>query len=321
MKFCQPGLLGVLGALVCVALPDVGTVVARAQEVSTADGPGQSGLANKSSEAMPAGAKRPAVTLPQPSLRRGLRIWRNVELVRDSVAVKFDVYRPDDQRGLPLVLMIHGGAWSIGDKRSMEMHAKQLANEGFVVVSTNYRLAPKHQYPAQLDDCDFVLQWLLSNPEHFDAATEHYALWGYSAGAQLAVVLASRQTKAGRSPVCCIAGGIPGDFLWVPEDSDMLAHVFGGTRAQKPDVYRDASPVECVTPDLCPHFIYHGTVDFVVPYKVGRRMYEKLKSAGVAAELLEVAGKEHFFAFVDSTARKQAIAFIKKNFSAAKKGR
>ena len=53
-----------LGALVCVALPDVGTVVARAQEVSTADGPGQSGLANKSSEAMPAGAKRPAVTLP-----------------------------------------------------------------------------------------------------------------------------------------------------------------------------------------------------------------------------------------------------------------
>ncbi len=325
MKSCRLGVMGIIAGLVCLLLVRPSDAVAEPQPPLQQMPPETEAPVETADDSSSIETK-PTATVPEPRIRQGLSVWRDVELVRGSVSVKFDVYRPDDQRDLPLVLMIHGGAWSIGDKRSMGMQAKQLAAEGFVVVSTNYRLAPKHQFPAQLDDCEMVLQWLISGPlplgsQRFRAMTKHYAMWGYSAGAQLAALLASKQTREGRPPVCCVAGGIPGDFLWVPEDSDMLAHVFGGTRAQIPDVYRNASPAERICKELCPFFLYHGTSDFIVPYAVGRRMHAKLESAGVEAELLEVPGKEHFLAFVDSTARRRAIAFIKEKFRAAEKDR
>ncbi len=57
----------------------------------------------------------------------------------------------------PVVLMIHGGAWTAGDKSYDRVHARKLAARGYVVVVINYRLAPAHKFPAQLDDCRLAL--------------------------------------------------------------------------------------------------------------------------------------------------------------------
>lgn len=260
------------------------------------------------------------VAVPEPLIRKSLRIWRNVKFSTGEVEIAFDVYRPDDSVTYPLVLMIHGGAWSSGDKRNLELHAKEVVAAGFVAVSTNYRLAPDHKFPAQLCDCALVLDWLLSNAESFNSDAKSYALWGYSAGAQLAALLAIEQVEH-HPPVCCVAGGIPADFQWVSANSEVLAHVFGGTPAEMPQVYLDASPLERVSSNLCPFFLYHGTRDFIVPPEASQRMHARLRSAGVDSELVEVPGKEHLLTFLDRSARRRSIAFLKSNFSAAKKDR
>lgn len=260
------------------------------------------------------------VRVPDPLIRKSLRIWRNVKLIAGEAEIPFDVYRPDDSAAYPLVLMIHGGAWSSGDKRNLELHAKEVVAAGFVAVSTNYRLAPDHKFPTQVCDCSLVLDWLLSSAAPFGAEPDRYAVWGYSAGAQLAALLAIEHAED-NPPVCCVAGGIPADFQWVSADSKVLAPVFGGTPAEKPQVYLDASPLEHVTSRLCPFFLYHGTRDFIVPPEVSRRMHARLRTAGVDSELLEVLGKEHLLTFLDRTARRRSVAFLVSSFSAAKEDR
>src|SRR5947207_2434320 len=63
---------------------------------------------------------------------------------------RLDVFRPEGQTGRPVVLMVHGGAWMIGDKNFHGLYrdvAEGLAKQGLVVVTANYRLAPWVQHP------------------------------------------------------------------------------------------------------------------------------------------------------------------------------
>ncbi len=75
-------------------------------------------------------------------------IYREV----DGEQLAADIYRPKNSRGYPLVLLIHGGAWTAGDKWNLVLHARQIAQAGFVAVAINYRLAPKFKMRVQIDD-------------------------------------------------------------------------------------------------------------------------------------------------------------------------
>jgi dipeptidyl aminopeptidase/acylaminoacyl peptidase len=95
----------------------------------------------------------------------------------------------------------------------------------------------------------------------------------------------------------------------LPEDSERLAYWLGGTPAEKPDAYRQASPANYVTRDDTPMFFYHGGADTVVPIRSPRRMVEHLKSAGVPVEFYEVPNAGHMLAVGDAEALRQAAAF------------
>ena len=68
---------------------------------------------------------------------------------------KLDIYLPLDSKAKkrPVHIFVHGGAWTIGDKRRFGKHAKLNTNNGIIFVSINYRLSPKHIHPAQIEDC------------------------------------------------------------------------------------------------------------------------------------------------------------------------
>ncbi len=69
----------------------------------------------------------------------------------------------DRGENAPMVLLIHGGGWAFGSIEETEPLARYLAAEsGAVVVSTSYRLAPEHPFPAGLHDCEATLRWMLS---------------------------------------------------------------------------------------------------------------------------------------------------------------
>ena len=82
-----------------------------------------------------------------------------------------DVYcpkSPPPESGHPAIVVVHGGAWISGDKWTLEGYSRNLAEHGFVAVTINYRLAPAHKFPAQVDDVRSAMLWAKQNAKQFE---------------------------------------------------------------------------------------------------------------------------------------------------------
>jgi acetyl esterase len=89
----------------------------------------------------------------------------------------------------PLVVYFHGGGFVVGDLRMGDwMCGSVAANAGAVVVSVEYRLAPRHPFPAAVDDCYVALQWAAEHAAELGAAGP-LAVFGESAGGNLSAVM------------------------------------------------------------------------------------------------------------------------------------
>ena len=101
------------------------------------------------------------------------------------------IQRPVHATGpLPGVLFVHGGGWFQGNLDTSEVECGPLADEApAVVVHLDYRLAPEHPYPAALDDCRAVWQWLVDAADQLGADPGRLAVAGVSAGGNLAAAL------------------------------------------------------------------------------------------------------------------------------------
>lgn len=107
--------------------------------------------------------------------------------------VRARLYRPTAAGGAPMILLIHGGGWAFGSIEETEPQARHLAaRTGAVVVSTSYRLAPEHPFPAGLHDCEAALKWILDNGESYGGDPARLAVGGNSAGGNLAAAVALR---------------------------------------------------------------------------------------------------------------------------------
>lgn len=245
------------------------------------------------------------------SLRRPIRAATDLVFSEvDGEKVRADIFRPNNDEVLPGVLLIHGGAWSAGDKWNMSDHARQLAQAGYVAVSINYRLAPQFKYPAQIDDCRAALRWLHSIAPEYKIDPQRVAVYGYSAGGHLAALLATDPLEDLPRVKVAILGGAPCDFNFLPEESKALSHVLGGTRKQYPQVYLKASPLTYCTSDDCPTFFFHGNADMIVPPTASQIMFERLKALGVDTQYYWVEKQGHLVSFIHPDARRAAIAFL-----------
>lgn len=105
-----------------------------------------------------------------------------------------DLYRPKDKEGkLPVLLNIHGGAWVYGDKKVYAPYCMYLAAQGFAVVNASYRLAPKHTFPAPLEDVGSIMEWVVTNAKEYHLDPSNLFLVGDSAGAHLATAYTAIQ--------------------------------------------------------------------------------------------------------------------------------
>lgn len=252
-----------------------------------------------------------------------------VEPIRDVVYAQrgdlkllCDVYVPAGEGPYPGVLLIHGGAWRSGSKSQLMFLARHLANSGYAVMAINYRLAPEHKFPAQIEDCKTALRWLRTHSAAYKIDPDRVAAWGYSAGGHLACLLGASDQDDGLegsdvadgSPhtriQAVVAGGAPCDFRLMPADAEGLAFWLDGTRRDKPEVYESASPARFVTPDDPPVFFYHGDADELVPLAGVRLMMGTLEKAGVATQLHVVAGAKHVPAALNGDASRAAVEFL-----------
>lgn len=98
-----------------------------------------------------------------------------------------DIYYPrGTSKPIPTIVSIHGGGYVYGDKEIYQYYCMHLAQQGFVVVNFNYRLAPKVKYPSIITEVNQVMQWICEHSKEYHIDTNNLFLVGDSAGAQMA---------------------------------------------------------------------------------------------------------------------------------------
>ncbi len=103
---------------------------------------------------------------------------------------KLDIYLPDNApTPYPVVVWIHGGGWSGGDKSGAAGRAARLAPLGYAVVGINYRLSGDAIFPAQIHDCKGAIRWLRANAATYNFDPDRIGVWGSSAGGHLVALL------------------------------------------------------------------------------------------------------------------------------------
>ena len=116
----------------------------------------------------------------------------------DGHGIPVRIYWPDATGPLPLYLDIHGGGWWMGDGFVFDpVTAAFAAGTQAIVVSVDYRLAPEHPFPAALDDCAAVLNWMHANAAELGGDPGRIAIGGGSAGGNLAAALTLRTRDEG----------------------------------------------------------------------------------------------------------------------------
>lgn len=222
--------------------------------------------------------------------------------------LKLDLSRPKDSGGrkLACVLVIHGGGWAGGDKSQHDDLTWKFARAGYVSATVGYRLAPAHPFPAQVHDVKAAARFLRANADKYGIDPRRLGAVGFSAGAHLSMMLGTMDREdglegEGGSPEqsskvqAVVAYFGPTDLAAtdIPERvQGILKNFIGGTAAEKPREYRQASPITYVSPGDAPMLLFQGTKDVLVPHTQAYAMVEAMTRYNVPGrvELLLNAG-------------------------------
>ena len=242
-----------------------------------------------------------------------------------------DVYQPIGEQTFPALLLVHGGSWRAGTKLNWFRHARKLVRAGFVVVAINYRHAPQHKFPAQIHDCQAAVRWMRQNAEEYQIDPDRIGGLGYSAGAQLVALLATSDAddglqEPGLSPQdsqistriqAAAMGGAPCDFSWVEDEERTLVFWLGATRAENPEIYRQATPGTYVTVDDPPCYFFHGSRDWVVDISSAEILHELLLEQQIESEFQVWEGHGHFSLFSELDTMDPVIEFFQQQLGTA----
>jgi acetyl esterase/lipase len=262
-------------------------------------------------------AGSPGAAAVRPSDRNGAPAPLLVREERDVVygtaggeSLKLDLYAPVQPAGpWPAMVFIHTGGWCGGAKEEYGKQARALAERGYVTITVNYRLAPRHRFPAPLEDVKCAVRWLRANAARYQVDSECIGATGGSAGGYLALLLGFTEPSdgfegQGGNPeqsskvraVINVAG--PTDLTWRnwPGATEVaIVSLMGGSRTTIPAAYKAASPMSYLRPDAPPVLTIHGTTDNIVPFEQAEHLHAALAKAGVSSRLEFLSGKGHFF--------------------------
>ncbi len=131
-----------------------------------------------------------------------------------------DIYSPADAKNLPVVFWIHGGGWQAGDKSEVQLKPQAFVDQGYVFVSTNYRLLPNVEMGTIIRDIAQSIGWTYQHITEYGGDPKRIFVMGHSAGAQLAAIVCTddRYMKEVGVPFSVLKGCVPvdGDTYDVP---------------------------------------------------------------------------------------------------------
>jgi len=235
----------------------------------------------------------------------------DVEYSRVGERVFVDIFRPAASSAAnPTVLAIHGGGFRAGKRTSYHPLCIKLAQRGYTCASMSYRLAPRHQFPAPVEDAKAAVRFLRANAAKYNVDPTRIGVTGGSAGGHLALMVGLTgplKIFEGSGPHLDQSSAVqavvnyygPTDFTQSYGKSvdahEVLPMFLGGDLAHNRQAHIASSPLYYVTPLSPPILSIHGTKDAYVAYEQSAWLLSRLVSAGIDAELETITGAGHGF--------------------------
>lgn len=233
------------------------------------------------------------------------RKWLDIPYASLSPSQNLDIYLPDDGVGsFPVILYLHGGAFSIGDKRDIYvLNILKSIKRGYALVSVNYRLSGEATFPAGIQDVKAAIRWVRANSEQYQLDASRVAVWGCSSGANYAAMICLTDNVSELEDLslgnpehpCNVQVAVdwfgPTDFLKM--DEQLEENGFDTAYHGKPDSPESrylgakisdvplkvelANPMTYVHEHMPPILIQHGRLDDLVPVQQSIIFVEKLE--------------------------------------------
>ena len=249
-------------------------------------------------------------------------VSRDIEVVKNvSYAPEhgrrglLDIYRPSGEvNDAPVLLQVHGGAWTIGNKDQQGLPLmRHMASRGWVCVAINYRLSPRSGWPAHIVDVKRAIAWIREHGKEYGADPSFIAITGGSAGGHLAALAALTPNDPAYQPGfedadTTLQAAVP--FYGVYDlaavtgekaakrmrDLFLGPRVFFDDARRNPEPFERASPMLRVREDAPPFYVIHGVNDTLVSITQARTFVGRLRDASDhAVAFSELSGTQHAF--------------------------
>jgi acetyl esterase/lipase len=203
---------------------------------------------------------------------------------------KLDIYAPENARGLPVVMFIHGGGWKNGTRGYVQEKPGFFTGKGYVFVSIDYRMLPEAEVAAQAKDVEAAFAFVRRNIARYGGDPARIAVMGHSAGCHLTALSGLR-------------GGLNGVAALVlndVENYDLEAFMQAGTKSR---IYGEAFPDPSQWHDLSPATYVsagsHPPIFIAFSKTRGHReaaqtFAARLKAAGARVTLYDGSAYSHF---------------------------
>ena len=237
-----------------------------------------------------------------------------------------DAHVPDGSGKFPVVLIVHGGGWSSGDREKDIVPVFAPFATNFTWFTISYRLAPTNHWPACYEDVLTAIRWVKKHAGEYKGDPDRIALLGYSAGGHL-VTLAGTQAGDDTRVQAIAALAPPTDLVSDNERrgglSTSMRALFNWNSTNITDsaraVLKENSPLTYVKPGLPPFLILQGSADKTVPAAQSIAFQKALKAAAVDSDLILIPDGQHRIADwdkFDPEWQRKLVAWLNDNMRA-----
>ncbi|HEY5297829.1 MAG TPA: alpha/beta hydrolase [Verrucomicrobiae bacterium] len=234
--------------------------------------------------------------------------------------LSLDAHVPNGNGKYPVLIMVHGGGWSGGDKETDIVPVFAPVATNFTWFTINYRLAPTNRWPACFEDVQTAIRWVKKHAAEFKGDPARIALIGYSSGGHLVCLAATLAKKDTR--VQAIVGLAPptdivteakrrGSLDKWPSMKNLVAR--DSLDKKTIELFQKISPINHLRPGLPPFLLVQGSADKSVPFTQTLNFAAKLRANGVSCELITLTNAPHRITDwdkFDATYKQQTMAWL-----------
>lgn len=228
----------------------------------------------------------------------------NAAYATTDPAQKMDIYLPAGRSttSTKVMILIHGGAWSTGDKTDFTEYVDSLKRRlpDYAVFNINYRLSTgtANLFPTQENDVKAAIEFIYSKKAEY-LISDKFVLLGASAGGHLALLQGYKHVSPVKVKAIVDFFG-PTDMVDMYNNPaspfaapPMIAQVVGATPVSNPALYQESSPINYVTAQSPPTIILHGGVDPLVSASQSVALKTKLLAMGVPNQYVFYPTESH----------------------------